>query len=1009
MKKDPDKMKRGTWKKVAAAGLCISMLLGGISLPNSIFTVEAADNTEGSEVTEEAPVQATFSEKVSDDKRKTEITFRVSYDESDVEIVRIETPDKTAAESKEEAAYTASENGNYDFTVVYREILSGKEKEETYTYTVTGLMAATAEDTTGTETEKEKTEAEKTSVARAAQSRAVTYPIAINEENFPDEVFRDELMDYSWGADGEITEDEIPKITFLNLERINLTTSPIIYDFTGIEYFTELESLDIAYHKASKLDVSNNPKLKIIECNSNRLETLTLGTQTNLETLYCQNQKLNTTTFTLQELDLSGCPNLKYLKCSDNDLQSLDVSYCPLLIELDCSTNRNMGEFNITGLTNLESLTCSWCNQESLDVSANPNLGKLVCSSNGMVSLNVRGLSNLKELSVYRNSLTEDFLDQLPTLTGLEDLNCGSNSTLKGNSVTMKYSPNLIDLDFSSCYLSQLDVSENAELTDLSCGYCQLTELDVTNNLKLETLYCSSNKLSELDLSKNTQLKTLYCGSNNQLNELDLSCNLLLETLDCGSILSSGTNNMTDLDVSKNTNLTSINCSNNKLTKLDLSKNTKITKVQCDRNMLSELILPNTTLALKCTQNKLTKITGGTVNASDINTEDSPNQTPTLKVTYDTALKKWKTDNNVFNYTPTLSNNDNASYNSTYKRLELSSIDSLAVDFSVQFTNSSTSTKKLSGTITFVTEKDIQAKDGVVLPSEAKALNSEIKNLKDTGLLIGNPESLLDGSDFQATLPGNVADFFGGKEGTYDFSYAWENIPAGSGTESASHTVRIVKEGSYIPDDRSWSMYAANISLGTSEAKDITAERLLELAKPEYAEVTGDVVTDLSKFSISTTDVNKVQNTQSGEVQIDITHTTSGNSREITVSVNQDDPIAMIVIPAEIELDPVDNSSVYEASKEAEVKLIDSLGQDFDKTIDIVASDSFDITDSGSGETLNCGVFVDGRKYDGASPLAKLSSSQNNQRFEVRAYKRLNITGDFKGTMNFTVSFAEGD
>jgi len=50
-------------------------------------------------------------------------------------------------------------------------------------------------------------------------------------------------------------------------------------------------------------------------------------------------------------------------------------------------------------------------------------------------------------------------------------------------------------------YLTNLDLSQNAQLTDLHCYHNQLTELDLSNNLNLLQLMCSENQLTSINIS----------------------------------------------------------------------------------------------------------------------------------------------------------------------------------------------------------------------------------------------------------------------------------------------------------------------------------------------------------------------------------------------------------------------------------------------------------------------------------------------------------------------------
>ncbi|MCI9079404.1 MAG: hypothetical protein HFH68_10845 [Lachnospiraceae bacterium] len=165
----------------------------------------------------------------------------------------------------------------------------------------------------------------------------------------------------------------------------------------------------------------------------------------------------------------------------------------------------------------------------------------------------------------------------------------------------VEYFTTLTDLDCSSNWMSELDVSKNTVLKNLSCYANELTNLDVSMNVVLKNLSCYDNELTKLDVSKNTALITLNCGFNRQMTELDISKNTALTDLHCCS------NNLSKLDISKSIALTGLNCGFNCLSELDVSKNINLTHLTCDNNSLTDLDLSKNMalLYLSCSSNCL--------------------------------------------------------------------------------------------------------------------------------------------------------------------------------------------------------------------------------------------------------------------------------------------------------------------------------------------------------------------------------------------------------------------
>ena len=364
--------------------------------------------------------------------------------------------------------------------------------------------------------------------------------VEINETNFPDENFRNYLLNQTYGSDGVITDAEIAEVTSIDVSEgwYNIAS------LKGIEFFTALETLNCAVNKLTALDVSKNTALTTLNCGGNQLTALDVSKNTALTSLKCFSNQLTA-------LDVSKNTALTELQCIKNQLTSLNVSGCTALSTLNCYANP-LTSLNVSGCTALTELRCHYNQLTSLDVSGCTALTSLECHKNQLTALDVSGCTALSTLNCGNNQLTS--LD-VSGCTALSTLECDNNQ------------------------LTTLDVSGCTALSTLNCGNNQLTTLDVSKNTALEDLSCSSNQLTTLDVSNNTALEDLYCG-NNPLTTLDLSKNTALRWLSCDS------NQLTALDVSKNTALTWLSCDSNRLTALNVSKNTALTSLYCSSNQI---------------------------------------------------------------------------------------------------------------------------------------------------------------------------------------------------------------------------------------------------------------------------------------------------------------------------------------------------------------------------------------------------------------------------------------
>ena len=421
--------------------------------------------------------------------------------------------------------------------------------------------------------------------------------IAINDENFPDENFRNWVRSQEYGWDGVLTDAEIAGITKIEVNNNN------IQSLKGIEFFTAMTMLSFINTQLTSLDVSQNTALEYLHCPYNQLISLDVSGCTSLTQLDCNNNQLTS-------LDVSGCTSLKFLSCQINCLTSLNVSKNMALTTLDCNTNQ---------------LT-------SLDVSKNTALKTLYCYDNLLLSLDVSQNTSLTHLECHQNKIKNAGMDalveSLPTVDFKDDswywFDCiyAISNENEGNVMTAAqvaaanakgwmvcfYSgsewteyvgsdpdateiaineENFPDEIFRNWVLSQ-DYGADGVLTDNEIVGIKVIKLNSKGISRLKgieyfraltELQCNRNQLTSLDVSKSTKLKILQCH-NNQLTSIDVSKNTALTKLYCN------TNQLTLLDVSQNTKLKYLHCHSNQLTSLDVSKNTALTELRCYQNQI---------------------------------------------------------------------------------------------------------------------------------------------------------------------------------------------------------------------------------------------------------------------------------------------------------------------------------------------------------------------------------------------------------------------------------------
>lgn len=211
--------------------------------------------------------------------------------------------------------------------------------------------------------------------------------IAIDESNFPDASFREIVQGYDTNENGYLSQSEIEVVLSIHVYNQG------IQDFTGIEYFTNLESLYCYNDQLATLDLSNNLKLEILMLSNTQLGCLDISKNINLRSLFCDGNQLT-------NLDVSNNLNLGVLTCGDNQLTFLDVSNNLKLHALDCSGNQ-LTKLDISHNPEMTVLDVEDNQLGDLDVSNNLKLRSLWCTNNHLTSLNV---NNNKELVTLRCS-----------------------------------------------------------------------------------------------------------------------------------------------------------------------------------------------------------------------------------------------------------------------------------------------------------------------------------------------------------------------------------------------------------------------------------------------------------------------------------------------------------------------------------------------------------------------------------------------------------------------------
>ena len=484
------------------------------------------------------------------------------------------------------------------------------------------------------------------------------YVAIINATYFPDANFRNILLS-RYFSKGYITSTDVAGCGSLSPSGCNIS------NLKGIEYFTNLTSLDCSNNNLTSLDLSHNTQLVDINCLNNKLTSLNVSNMKALITLKCGGNLLTS-------LNVNGCTALQFINCAANKFTSLSITglYNNLktlecygntsLTELDCHHNNlttlnvtdntalkklqcyeNANLTSITGLTDCKAITyfdCEDCSFTDLSALANMvNIEKVYARNNKLTSLTLTGKSKLTYMRLYGNKqLTTLYCynNALTTLdiqgcTALESLNCYSNNNL----ATITGLADCKAVKVIRCYdcaLTTLDgVDGMNNLLLLNCHNNKLTSLIVTNKNNLGLIDCSNNKqltsincynnaVTTFEVSGCTGLKSLTCTNNSSLATItglaDCKAIEYLQCFNCALTSLDGVNVMNDLTTlecygNKLTTLTVTNKS--KLTRLNCSNNKQLTTLDCYSNGLTSLTVIGCSALtdLWCHDNKLTSLT----------------------------------------------------------------------------------------------------------------------------------------------------------------------------------------------------------------------------------------------------------------------------------------------------------------------------------------------------------------------------------------------------------------
>lgn len=450
--------------------------------------------------------------------------------------------------------------------------------------------------------------------------------IAVDEINFPDENFRKYVKKLDKDKDNRLSEEEIKKVTKINVAKT------AIRSLKGIEYFTYLEYLNCTDNYLEELDLSRNTALTRLICYGNSLSFLNLEKNERLESVWCSGNTISVQAYEEDGMwkfnlgEITGKDNLANISdiqvqddfgnkiadayLSEDGIVSVPVDKLPAVrVELCYSYDTKVPvlsdstdsimytyvdlmpplpkESDLSGMQEVE------INEKNFPDGTFRTILRNRYDGNDDGKLDVNELSAITRISAYN----VDDLTGIEFFKALMVLECASDTDFSDDRDEEEE-------EREDHYLKKLDVSGNLMLRELHCRRNRIAELDVSKNEELTVLDCRENVIKKLDLSKNKKLIKLNCSECYGMKKLDISGSTALTELNCTFC------DLQELDVSGNTALTELDCYSNKLTELDVSGNTALTGLWCFNNKLTELdVSSNAALEyLNCSENNLTEL-----------------------------------------------------------------------------------------------------------------------------------------------------------------------------------------------------------------------------------------------------------------------------------------------------------------------------------------------------------------------------------------------------------------
>jgi len=421
------------------------------------------------------------------------------------------------------------------------------------------------------------------------------------------------------GADSPILAEQAALVTQLNLFNQGITR------IDGLQYFSALERLNLAYNDLTHADFAMIPSLRELDVSNNELISLQVNANAQLDRLWAARNRL-------ESVDVQGNPQLHTLDVAGNLLATLNVSRNTALTNLNASRNMLMSldlrqnvalrildvRYNVMAGESAAPLhpqafittfrfhpqhgtdrdvsamfACeNFLNaiREYLDLDANEavtpaNLRQIIAldvSSQGITSLaGLSFLTNLQRLYAADNVVASVDMTNNRSLTYLDVRGnwLESREVITGlrAGVLLRFDPQAFN---GRNITAEFACANFLAAVREAMGLAGTAQIGADDALTVTALNMADRGITNTaGIANFANLATLNLA-NNPLRHLDLSSNIALQHLNVSGAC------LHTLNLQNNINLIQLNASRNHLTELNLTTNTQLAQVDVRENFL---------------------------------------------------------------------------------------------------------------------------------------------------------------------------------------------------------------------------------------------------------------------------------------------------------------------------------------------------------------------------------------------------------------------------------------